>query len=178
MSADLFRETIANRLKSCRKSKEMSLDAVARATEVSKAMLGQIERGESAPTIATLWKIARGLGISFSSFFTPEGAPGPALADFPDDPDMQVRVLFPFDPQTRLEIFEVTLTNHHRQRSTAHQIGLVEYVVVLRGQLELRHGADAVRLAEGDARRFHADVPHEYRAVTETAVFQNIICYT
>jgi len=178
VSAELFREIIANRLKSCRKSKGMSLDAVARATEVSKAMLGQIERGESAPTIATLWKIARGLEISFSSFFTPEGAPGPSQADFPDDPDMRVRVLFPFCPQTRLDIFEVTLTNHHHQRSTAHQVGLVEHVIVLRGELELRHGTETVRLAEGGAHRFHADVPHEYRALTETAVFQNIICYT
>ncbi len=31
-------------------------------------MLGQIEREESSPTIATLWKIASGFETSFSSF--------------------------------------------------------------------------------------------------------------
>lgn len=36
-------------------------------TGVSKAMLGQIERGESSPTVTTLWKIATGLQVSFSS---------------------------------------------------------------------------------------------------------------
>ena len=178
MSADLFRKTIATRLKACRAAKGLSLDATARATAVSKAMLGQIERGESAPTIATLWKIARGLDISFSSFFAQEGPAGPAPSPFPDDPDMRIRVLFPFRPDTRLEMFEVTLTNHHCQRSTAHQVGLVEHVVVLSGELEVRHEGKAVRLPEGAAHRFHADVDHEYRAVTETAVFQNIISYT
>ncbi len=30
-------------------------------------MIGQIERGESSPTITTIWKIANGLKISFTS---------------------------------------------------------------------------------------------------------------
>ncbi len=45
----------------------MSLDNVANMTGVSKSMLGQIERGESSPTVATLWKIATGLHISFTA---------------------------------------------------------------------------------------------------------------
>ncbi|GIN63302.1 hypothetical protein J27TS8_32950 [Robertmurraya siralis] len=34
---------------------------------VSKAMIGQIERGESSPTLSTIWKIANGLKVSFTS---------------------------------------------------------------------------------------------------------------
>jgi transcriptional regulator with XRE-family HTH domain len=45
-----------------------SLDVTSQKTGVSKAMLGQIERGESSPTIATLWKIASGFDVLFSSF--------------------------------------------------------------------------------------------------------------
>lgn len=33
---------------------------------VSKAMIGQIERGESSPTLSTIWKIANGLKVSFT----------------------------------------------------------------------------------------------------------------
>ena len=36
-------------------------------TEVSKSMLGQIERGETNPTITVLWKIANGLKVPFTS---------------------------------------------------------------------------------------------------------------
>lgn len=68
MTDVMFKSQIANQLKSAQKQR-LSLDATAQLTGVSKAMLGQIERGESSPTIATLWKIASGLEASFSAFF-------------------------------------------------------------------------------------------------------------
>jgi len=58
---------IADNFKAIRIQRGLSLDNVASLTGVSKSMLGQIERGESNPTIATLWKIANGLKVSFSS---------------------------------------------------------------------------------------------------------------
>lgn len=62
---------LAQRLKGLRSELGWSLDVAARETGVSKAMLGQIERGESSPTVATLWKIATGFRVSFSSFIEP-----------------------------------------------------------------------------------------------------------
>lgn len=53
MTDVMFKSQIANQLKNLRKSRGLSLDATAQLTGVSKAMLGQIERGESSPTIAT-----------------------------------------------------------------------------------------------------------------------------
>ena len=44
---------IANNLKRIRDERKLSLDKVADLTGVSKSMLGQIERGESNPTIST-----------------------------------------------------------------------------------------------------------------------------
>ena len=46
-------KNIAVNLKRIRKSRNMSLDMLAEKTGVSKSMLGQIERGESNPTVAT-----------------------------------------------------------------------------------------------------------------------------
>jgi transcriptional regulator with XRE-family HTH domain len=177
VSAEAFRKTIAERLKTCRETRGLSLDATAAATGVSKAMLGQIERLESAPTIATLWKIATGLDISFSSFFAGGPAPAPRRSLFPDDPDMRIDVVFPYSADTGMEMFEVTLTNGHHQRSPAHGTGVVEHVVVLKGAVELSFEGTRRRVGQGEAVRFHADVEHEYRALTDPAVFQNIICY-
>lgn len=39
-------------LKAARKSKGLSLDAVAKLSGVSRSMVSQIERGESSPTVA------------------------------------------------------------------------------------------------------------------------------
>lgn len=62
---DQIDKNIASNLRRIRKSKNMSLDMLARKTGVSKSMLGQIERGESIPTISTVAKITNGIGISF-----------------------------------------------------------------------------------------------------------------
>lgn len=178
MPANDIRLAVADRLKACRKEREMSLDKAALLTGVSKAMLGQIERRESTPTIATLWKIAGGLNLSFSSFFAGKAGSDFRQVPFPNDAGMAIRVIFPFDAATRMEVFEVTLTNRHHQRSAAHRFGVVEHAVAVSGVLDLIHEGRAHRLKPGQGHRFHADVAHQYRAVTDTVVFQSIICYT
>lgn len=63
---------IGSKLKEIRNKRELSLDEAAKLTGVSKAMLGQIERGQSNPTVSTLWKISTGLKVSFSFFIDEE----------------------------------------------------------------------------------------------------------
>ncbi|HAU0346558.1 TPA: helix-turn-helix transcriptional regulator, partial [Legionella pneumophila] len=96
---------IAKTLKSLRQERGWSLDKTALETGVSKAMLGQIEREESSPTISTLWKIASGFQASFSSFIedsldnstNPVYRAGHAETLHPDDEKIRVLPLFPFD---------------------------------------------------------------------------------
>lgn len=179
MRAEEFRKTIATRLKTFRMHRGMSLDAVARATGVSKAMLGQIERMESTPTIALLWKIASGLQTSFSAFFAVEAVPLAGEEIFPDDPNMQVRVLFPYNEQTRMEVFEVELARRHQQQSDAHHVGVIEHVVVQRGRVAVLHDGAWQEVPTGAPLRFHADQPHGYAALgVAGALFLNIINYT
>ena len=60
---------ISENLRRIRKARGMSLDTMSERTGVSKSMLGQIERGESNPTVSTIEKIAEGLKISFDELF-------------------------------------------------------------------------------------------------------------
>lgn len=57
---------IANNLAEIRHQRKLSLDKLSELSGVSKALLGQIERSESNPTVNTLWKIASGLQIPFN----------------------------------------------------------------------------------------------------------------
>ena len=59
---------IGERLKEIRNTRNLTLDEAAKLTGVSKPMLGQIERGQSSPTINVLWKISTGLKIPLSFF--------------------------------------------------------------------------------------------------------------
>ena len=58
---------LAKNLKSIREKEKLSLERVSQLTGVSKTMIGQIERGDSSPTLTTIWKIANGLKVSFTS---------------------------------------------------------------------------------------------------------------
>lgn len=177
MQDSKFKSEIAQHLKAERKKKKLSLDATAKLTGVSKAMLGQIEREESSPTIATLWKIASGLDTSFSAFFannpdlqTPDRA-------FPDDPRMKVTTLFPFQSDTGIEVFEIHLMEYHQQMSSAHGVGVIEHVHVISGQLKLFFDQTWHLIDMGESVRFHSDQPHGYEAATKDAVFHNIVSY-
>jgi len=67
-------ERLASRLKETRKSKRLSLEATARLSGVSRSMLSQIERGESSPTVATLWSLTRALQVDFAGLLDEDGA--------------------------------------------------------------------------------------------------------
>jgi transcriptional regulator with XRE-family HTH domain len=59
---DLTRLVGAN-LRRQRTRRGLSLERLARLSGVSRSMLGQIESGQSAPTIKTLWRIAVALEL-------------------------------------------------------------------------------------------------------------------
>ncbi len=175
MTEQQFKQGIAAHLKAIRKQRQLSLDAVAKLTGVSKAMLGQIEREESSPTIAKLWQIASGLETSFSAFFTQ--TPEPDEHQYFPDPDMKVKSIFPYNPAVNYEIHEITLTNHHCQMSDAHAPGVIESIIVLQGDMEVLNDGHWEPVKQGKSLRFCADQPHGYKAITKTAVFQNIVSY-
>lgn len=178
---------LAATLRALRNKRGWSLDRSAQETGVSKAMLGQIERGESSPTIATLWKIASGFHTSLSSFLEPipsataDGVvyrSSSAIRTQPGSDNMLVAPLFPYEPRFGFELFELTLLPGYERRSDAHESGVIEHVIVLRGTVEILIAGDWVALAQGDALRFSADRPHGYRNPgADPAVFHNLIHY-
>ena len=178
---------LAAALRALRSERGWSLDRTAQETGVSKAMLGQIERGESSPTIATLWKIASGFQTSLSGLIEPTPPATPegfvhrtvdALRNQPGPDGMLVAPLFPFEPRFGFELFELTLLPGYERLSEAHEPGVTEHVIVLRGAMEVLVEGKWVELTEGHAVRFAADRSHGYRNRNEmSAVFHNLIHY-
>lgn len=173
-------KSIAQHLQSVRKGRGLSLDKTAKLTGVSKAMLGQIERGESSPTIATLWKIATGLECSFSSFLSgDETAPSSQDADnkFANDPNVTIKTLFPFNSVTQFEMFELCLSDFHEQHSSAHQIGVTEHIHVLQGKLGVLQDGQWKTYQAQEQCILRADQPHGYRDEVGETRFVVVIHY-
>jgi len=171
-------KSIAAQLKQLRSEKGLSLDKVSLVTGVSKAMLGQIERQESSPTIATLWRIATGLNVSFSSFLSTRVHAENVTSDgFIHDPNMDVKTLFPYAAEKGFEVFEITLTHFHEQRSAAHQQGVIEHLHVLEGALSVLQGEHWVSVEVGEQFILAADQGHGYKDERGLTRFINIIYY-
>lgn len=179
---DAVGAVLARRLRALRAQRGWSLERAAQVTGVSKAMLGQIERGESSPTVATLWRIAGGFGLGLSDFLLDAPAPAATVVRAPRlrpaVDAMLVAPLFAFDPAFGFELFEVTLLPGYTRLSEPHAAGVVEHVVVTAGALQVLLGDDWIALATGDAVRFAADRAHGYRNVSGAdASFLNLIHY-
>ncbi|MCT2388741.1 helix-turn-helix domain-containing protein [Erwinia pyrifoliae] len=182
---DRLQHHLAQTLKAQRATRGWSLTQAAQMTGVSKAMLGQIERAESSPTIATLWKIASGFNLPFSSFIAADIADrgaarsqGQLQGYRQPNHGMQIVPLFPFDAETGFEMLVVELVAGALSESSAHEQGVIEHAIVISGQLEIAVDGCRQRLKEGEALRFHADRPHSYCNPGETLLcFHNIIHY-
>ncbi|WDE03199.1 helix-turn-helix transcriptional regulator [Thalassomonas viridans] len=177
---------LAQTLKQQRKAKGWSLDRAAKETGVSKAMLGQIERSESSPTVATLWKIAGGFHLSLSTFLEPPASSfeetlirdSAELRHQPASDQMLVAPLFPFEPQFAFELFELTLLPGYERLADPHEKGVTEHVIVTDGEMELLVDGQWLALKKGAAVRFAADKPHGYRNLHKApAVFHSLIHY-
>jgi transcriptional regulator with XRE-family HTH domain len=168
---------LAAMLKNIRHTKGLSLSQAAEQTGVSKAMLGQIERNESSPTVATLWKIATGFNVPFSLFLAPASPPLQPLYS-PPLQDMQIEPLFPFDPELRFDHFSIKLIPGALSESSAHDTGVIEHVVVISGVLDLQLEGLWHKLQAGDRRRFAGDRAHSYRnSQAEEVHFHSLIHY-
>lgn len=177
---------IASTLKALRRERGWSLDKAAEETGVSKAMLGQIEREESSPTIATLWKIASGFQTSFSSFIEevqdhfsePVYRAGRAKKLHPEDKKIRVMPLFPFDKQLNFEIFVIELLPGCEHLSPPHKSGVIEHVIVVEGCMEVLINGAWQKLRKGEGVRFEASHAHGYRNVTkQLATIHDMIHY-
>jgi len=60
---------IGDNIRRMRKSKGLTLKQLARRTQLSISLLSQIERGESSPSISSLYKIAIALSMKMSQLF-------------------------------------------------------------------------------------------------------------
>jgi transcriptional regulator with XRE-family HTH domain len=163
----------------------LSLERLSKVSGVSRAMLGQIELGQSTPTINILWKISTALGVPFSALIGQRQGGGISVLRQEQakllashDGRYTSRALFPFDEPRRVEFYELHLAPRTEEIADAHAPGTTENLVVSRGQVEIDVDGRVERLAEGDAIVFEADVPHKYRNVGDgEAVMYLVMTY-
>jgi len=160
-------QAIGEKIKLLRSQRGLTLNQAAELTGVSKSMIGQIERGNSAPTVTTLWKICNGLKVSFSSLLEQcEKAVTVArkeqLQPLTEQDVYRLFSYIPFDFARKFEAFRMELLARARHDSEAHSDAVEEFVYVTEGQVEVRVDDEVHQLKKDDLLRFTAKVKHRY----------------
>lgn len=166
------------RLREARRSQGLSLDAVAKLSGVSRSMVSQIERGESSPTIATLWNLTRALQVDFAGLLDADAADKVDVLRARDVPQFDnmgqgcvIRILSPPEDVGGHEVYDISFEAGGALNSQPHKRGATEQLTVLDGAVRVVSGAATQDLATGDTARFAADVAHSIAADGAARVF-------
>jgi transcriptional regulator with XRE-family HTH domain len=179
------------RLRGERRARGWTIERLAAASGVSRAMISKIERGESSPTAVVLGKLSAALELSVSELLAPRPAgsppgaqPGPGgrtglasdlaprggtvrrAADTPGwrDPDTGYLRRQVSTPRFPAAVTEVTLPPGARVPYPAGAYAFIAQLVwVLSGQLTLTDGHAEHVLATGDTFELGEPRPREFR---------------
>lgn len=175
--ADDILTRLPARLKEARRAKGLSLEAVANLSGVSRSMVSQIERGESSPTIATLWNLTRALQVDFAGLLDAEAsaeriellraAEAPVIDN--RGHGCRIRILSPPEEAGRHEVYELRLDAGGALNSQPHARGAREQLSVIEGRLRVTSGSAEAVLGPGDTARYAADLAHGIAALDAPA---------
>ncbi|CAG4890730.1 helix-turn-helix domain-containing protein [Paraburkholderia saeva] len=178
---DALEQLVGVNLARLRAERQLSLDALARASGVSRAMLAQIESARSVPSIKVLCKVAAALKVSVSAFLRRHAVngfehlpAGQAARLVSASGRYSSRALYPEGGPVAAEFHELRIAPLHTETGTRRAPGTTVNLVVSDGTLEVRVHDQRQLLATGDAIVFDADQPHSFRnpGDTETRAFR------
>ncbi|WP_271950762.1 helix-turn-helix domain-containing protein [Ruegeria faecimaris] len=167
------------RLKEARRAKGLSLEAVANLSGVSRSMVSQIERGESSPTISTLWNLTRALQVDFAGLLeeannadqieTLRSDEVPSIDNMGQN--CRIRILSPPEEAGGHEVYDIRFDSDGALNSQPHARGAHEQLTVLEGAVRVTSGSAVSELNQGDTARYAADVLHSITAKKPARVF-------
>ncbi|WP_294148843.1 helix-turn-helix domain-containing protein [uncultured Clostridium sp.] len=159
---------IALNLKLLRTERNLTLGQLSKISGISKAMLSDIEKGGSNPTINTIWKVANGLNVPYTRLM--EEIEKKATVIRKSDSMMQtdetkhyrVYCYFTSTPVRNFELFYVELDAESSNASIGHSVKAEEYIYVIQGELVLHTETEDYTLNEGDSLVFDSSIAHTY----------------
>jgi transcriptional regulator with XRE-family HTH domain len=172
---------IAANLKRIREERRLSLSQLAEQAGVSKVILSQIEKGDSNPTINTIWKITGALQLPYTSLLEPPEAKAVHVRkkDLPDLAEDKYHIFsyYPKDQDRNFEMYQIEMEEGCVHRSIGHSSNSSEYIMVMEGSMVLEVNGVEHYLEPDDALYFDASYPHVYKNASPQRVKVVLIIY-
>ena len=158
-------------LKHKRLDQHLTIQDICELSGVSRGMLSRIENGQATPSLDALSRICQSLGISLSNLFKDFDVPEGTATFIPKGEGMDVArrgtkrghtyELLSYDqgPKKHFEPFLITLDDESETFPSFQHEG-TEFLYMLKGKIEYRHGRHTYVLTPGDAITFDGNIPH------------------
>ncbi|MBN2644982.1 MAG: cupin domain-containing protein [Desulfuromonadaceae bacterium] len=172
---------IGMKIRNFRQDRRLTLQDVADKTGLSKPLLSQIENNQVIPPLATLLRIAKAFGITLNCFFEDERDETKCiLIRAGEQRTRQLRVQHDHRPQPytynsraygktrhKMEPFDIEFFAREWSDELLVRHEGEEFLFLLEGEVEFRHGDQTFRLRPGDSVYYDSTEPHGYIAVSE-----------
>jgi transcriptional regulator with XRE-family HTH domain len=162
-------EGLGERIRAARQGHGMTLKELATETGLTASFLSQAERNQVLPSIVTLRKLAKALNRTPGQLMDGAGDYDPVVRK-----DQRMRIQLPnaenyrecLTPglNHRLQVFSVKLEPGEKSSEKPLQHSSEEFMLVVRGTLEVHLGEETYILKEGDTIHYTATVPHLLRS--------------
>jgi transcriptional regulator with XRE-family HTH domain len=186
---DALERYIGNTIRELRQKHGLTIADVAEQIGISRGMLSKIENAQTATSLETLAKIASALGVSLSTLFRNYNMPEGGAQHVKQGAGMEVvrrgtkrghtYHLLAYDqgPLKQFEPFLITMDDAAEVFPTFEHPGF-EFIYMLEGKLEYRHGQHTYLLEPGDSLTFQGEIPHGPEQLIELPIrFLAIIYY-
>lgn len=170
-AAQTLERHIGNAVRRARLAHRLTIADVAEKAGISSGMLSKIENGQSSSSLDTLLGLSRALGVSLNALFQgfPAEEGGAQLVKKGQGMEVVRRGtkrghtyhLLAADrgPRRLFEPYFVTLTDKSEVFPRFEHPG-IEFIHILEGRIEYRHGKYTYAMGPGDSLTFRGDVPH------------------
>jgi len=178
-SADVCR-VVGLRVRELRTDMGLTMANFARGAEISLGMLSKIEHGQTAPSLATLVRLAKASRVPITALFRGldeehdlvivKAADGHEILHEASGPGRFYQDLGTLrGPNRVIEPMLAVLTEPDEVFPLYQHPG-VEFIYMLEGVMEYGYGANSYRLDPGDTVQFHGEVAHGPVELVETPV--------
>ncbi|TCR63384.1 XRE family transcriptional regulator [Bosea sp. BK604] len=167
-----------------RKAYNLSLSELAEQSGVAKSIISQIERNETNPTLATIWRLSQALDISIERVLSSGEEEAfiekTTRADTPilvsEDGKLRLAIIGWIKTVEWLQWYEVQAEPGGELDSEGHQRGSIESLSVSAGEFEVEVGDVIQRAKAGETLRYRCDRRHIVRCVGDQPGSALMVC--
>jgi transcriptional regulator with XRE-family HTH domain len=162
---------IATRIKRQRVSQGLKIADVSRIADISPGMLSKIENAQVSTSLDTLNRLCNALALPMSKLFADYDRPSGGAQLIPAGEGLEVvrrgtdkghtyhLLSYKQGPKKSFEPFLVTMDDASEVFPSFSHPG-IEFIYILEGEIEYRHGNRLYHMNAGDSLTFDGDIPH------------------